>query len=127
MDDDEHDSGRVDFSALGPPIAAHRLDALVAATVHRGAGELARRAQDGAVIRMVVAWRRPLIAVSGLAAAAAIVLLARPVHVAPNAAIASAQGSARTAAPAGSIAEALGIPAGYAEAVEGSTRGKAEP
>ena len=123
-DDHEHDSRRIDFAALGPPLAADRLDALAAAAVALGAEELARRERGGAVVRLVVAWRRPLLAVSGLAAAAAIALLARPVR--PAALIASAPASAQSA---GSIAEALGIPEAYAASVEGSARagGRAEP
>jgi hypothetical protein len=108
MDDQMSESGPLDFSRLGPPLAAGRLDALIAAAVRAGDADLQRRRGAVAVVRVVVAWRRPLLALSGLAAAAAITLLLRGSPVAPAAAPNEV-----------SVAEALGIPAAYAERVEG--------
>ena len=104
----------VDLSALGPPLDANRLDALVAASVARGADELRRRRAGGGIVRVVVAWRRPLLAVSGLAAAASLALLVRS---------APARSGATAETASGTIAEALGIPAVYAESVEGHAAG----
>ena len=119
MRDDQHDSGRVDFSALGPPVAAGRLEALAAATARRAAGELARRARGGGgVIGIVIAWQRPVLAFSALAAAAAILVIAgRPAS--------QAQLATDVRAPA-TVAEALGIPAAYAYEVEESVPGTPE-
>lgn len=108
MADQMNDDGPIDFSALGPALAADRLDALVAAAVLRGADDLDRRRGVTAVVRVVVAWRRPLLALSGLAAAAAIAVLVRPVRT-----------TSSDGATAGTVAEALGIPAAYAASVEG--------
>ena len=107
-DDHVRDSDRIDFSVLGPPLDADRLDALIAAAAARGSGELARRERGGGVVRLVVAWRRPLLAVSGLAAAAAIVLLLPRSHERDR------RVRANITQSVGSIAEALGIPETYA-------------
>jgi hypothetical protein len=114
MDDSTNENTPVDFSAFGPPITADRLEALVAAAVRGGGEELRRRRSGAAVVRVVVAWRRPLLVLSGLAAAAAIALIERPVAIA-------------TSEPAvdNSIAEALGVPPAYAESVEGRAHGAA--
>jgi hypothetical protein len=98
----------IDFSKLGPPLPAERFEALVAAAVRAGDADLQRRRGAIAVVRVVIAWRRPLLALSGLAAAAAITLLVRGAPTAPTA-----------SASSDSVAEALGIPASYAERVEG--------
>jgi hypothetical protein len=111
MDDHTDERTPLDFSSLGPPLTADRLETLVAAAVRGADDELRRRRSGMAVVRVVVAWRRPLLAISGLAAAAAIALLVR---TAPSA----SSGSTSTAS-AGSVAEELGIPAAYAESVEG--------
>jgi len=108
MNDHMNERSRIDFSALGPPVPADRFDAGVAAAVRRGEDDLRRRRGAAAVVRVVIAWRRPVLACSGLAAAAAIALLARTAPPAPS-----------QPAAAASIAEALGIPAGYAVSVEG--------
>jgi hypothetical protein len=110
MDEEMNEQSAMDFSSLGPPIAADRFDALVAATARRGEEELQRRRGGAAVVRVVLAWRRPVLALAGLAAAAAITLFIRtPV-------------AASTTTTAGTVAEALGIPSAYAESVEGSAQ-----
>ncbi len=115
MDDHMDERTPLDFSSLGPPLTAERLETLVAATVRDADDELRRRRSGMAVVRVVVAWRRPLLALSGLAAAAAITLFVR---AAPSAST-SAATSTTSANVAGSVAEELGIPAAYAESVEG--------
>jgi hypothetical protein len=108
MNDHMNERSPIDFSALGPPVTAERFDAAIAAAVRRGEDDLRRRRGGAAVVRVVIAWRRPVLAFSGLAAAAAVALLVRS--------------GARTASnftSAGSVAEALGVPAAYAESVEG--------
>ena len=112
MDDQKNERTPVDFSSLGPSIPAARFDALVAAVARRGEDELHRRRGAVAVVRVVVAWRRPLLALSGLAAAAAITLFVRTASVTTSAATTES-------AAAGSVAEALGVPAAFAESVEG--------
>jgi acyl-CoA reductase-like NAD-dependent aldehyde dehydrogenase len=121
MDDQMNEAAPIDFSSLGPAMPADRLEALVAATVRNADEELRRRRSGIAVVRVVIAWRRPLLALSGLAAAAAITMFVR---AAP-----SASTSATTSASAGSVAEALGVPAAYAESVEGrsANRGTDKP
>ena len=114
MDDQTNERTPVDFSSLGPALPAARLDALVASVARHGEVELQRRRGAVAVVRVVIAWRRPLLALSGLAAAAAITFLVRTKPV-----------STSEAAAAGSVAEALGVPAAYAESVEGRTIGAA--
>lgn len=118
MDDQTSEQTPLDFSALGASLPAARFDALVAAVARRGEDELQRRRGAVAVVRVVIAWRRPLLAVSGLAAAAAIMLFVRAAPV--TSAIATTE-----SATAGSVAEALGVPAAYAESVEGRTAGAA--
>jgi hypothetical protein len=108
MDDQMNESRPIDFSRLGPPLSSERFEALVAAAVRAGESDLQRRRGALAAIRVVVAWRRPLLAISGLAAAAAITLFVRGAPAAPKA-----------SASSDSVAEALGIPAAYAERVEG--------
>jgi hypothetical protein len=110
MDDQMNESRPIDFTRLGPPLSSERFDALVAAAVRAGDSDLQRRRGAVAVVRVVVAWRRPLLALSGLAAAAAITLLVR-----------SAPAASSASATSDSVAEALGIPAAYAERVEGHT------
>jgi acyl-CoA reductase-like NAD-dependent aldehyde dehydrogenase len=112
MDERESETTPMDLSALGPPVSASRLEAMVAAIVRRGEDELARRRGSAGVVRVVIAWRRPLLALSGLAAAAAVALIVRGAPASP----------ANGQVAASSVAEALGIPAGYAESVEGSSR-----
>jgi hypothetical protein len=106
MDDDN----RIDFSSLGPAMARERLDVLVARAVRGGEEDLRRRRGGAAVVRAVIAWRGPLLAFSALAAAAAIALM--------KSAPAQMNRGTSGAAP-GTIAEALGVPAAYAESVEG--------
>ena len=113
MNDHMNERSPIDFSAIGPPLTAGLFDAGVAAAVRRGADDLRRRRSGAAVVRVVIAWRRPVLALSGLAAAAAMLAIAaRP---------------ARRIQPTGvrepaTVAEALGIPGAYAEAVEGRAR-----
>jgi hypothetical protein len=110
MDEHMNDQSPIDFSSLGPPIPADRFEALVAAAARHGEDELQRRrGGGGAVVRVVLAWRRPVLALAGLAAAAAIALLVRTGPAAQTQSIASS-----------TVAEALGIPAAYAESVEGA-------
>ena len=112
------DERAVDFSALGEPVRADRMDAMVAATMRRAVGELERRRGVVGVVRVVVAWRRPVLMLAGLAAAAAMVLIVeRPASVAQSAA-----GTASAASAPATVAEAIGIPAAYAELVEGRAR-----
>ena len=118
MTEHDRDDQPVDFSALGPPLAADRFDELVAAVAHRGADELARRANSDGVIGIVFAWRRPVLALSALAAAAAILLIVRnPVQ---SAQLAELRGPA-------TVAEAIGIPAAYAYDVERASRADTRP
>jgi acyl-CoA reductase-like NAD-dependent aldehyde dehydrogenase len=121
MTERDRDSEAVDFSPLGSPVPAARLEEMVAAAVRRGSPELARRRGAVGVVRVVVAWRRPVLVMSGLAAAAAMAMMVR------SAPVRGAAGASGEAAPARSIAEALGIPAGYATAVEGTSRDGATP
>jgi hypothetical protein len=109
MDEQMNEQSPVDFSSLGPPVSPDRFEALVAAAVRRGGDELQRRRAGGAVVRVVLAWRRPVLALAGLAAAAAIVLLVRTGPAVQTQSRAS-----------DTVAEALGIPAAYAESVEGT-------
>lgn len=110
MNDHMNERSPIDFSALGPPVPAERFEAGIARAIERGAADLQRRRGSAGVVRVVIAWRRPVLVLSGLAAAAAaIVIASRP---APRAQLAT------TGAPA-TVAEAIGIPAAYAEAVEG--------
>ncbi len=120
MSERDLDSGRTDFSALGPSVVRARFDEMVAAAVRRGAAELERRRGATGVVRVLMAWRRPVLVLSGLAAAAAMVLTLR----APSRAAAREMVSPDSG---GSIADALGIPAGYAAAVEGYPNGGAMP
>jgi hypothetical protein len=112
MDDQTNERTPVDFSSLGPAVPAARFDALVTAVSRHGETELRRRRGAGAVARVVVAWRRPLLTLSALAAAAAVALFVRATPV-----------QTTGTAAAGTIAEALGVPAAYAESVEGHTVG----
>jgi hypothetical protein len=112
--DDGRDALPIDFSSFGPPLTVERFDAAVAQAAARGARELERRRSGAGVVRIVVAWRRPLLAISALAAAASVMLLVRPAR---QATLAGAASSAAT--ESSTIAEALGIPASYAESVEG--------
>ena len=114
MDEKPNEQPAVDFSPLGPAIPAERFDALVAAAARRAEEELQRRRRGGAVVRVVLAWRRPVLALAGLAAAAAIALLVRSGPAAQTQSVAS-----------NTVAEALGIPAAYAESVEGTAPGAA--
>ena len=114
MDDHMNETRPIDFSRLGPPLAAERFEALVAAAVRVGDADLQRRRGAIAVVRVVVAWRRPLLAISGLAAAAAIALIVRT------------PAAASVATTSDSVAEALGIPPAYAERVEGRSSSGAE-
>ena len=108
MDDQMNESRPIDFSRLGPPMSAERFDALVAAAVRAGDADLQRRRGALAAMRVVVAWRRPLLTMSGLAAAAAIALIVR-----------ATPSTSRESDTTDSVAEALGIPSAYAERVEG--------
>ena len=108
MDEKTNEQSPMDFSSLGPPISADRFEALVAAAARRGEEELQRRRGGGAVVRVVLAWRRPVLALAGLAAAAAIALFVRTGPTAQTQSLASS-----------TVAEELGIPAAYAESVEG--------
>jgi hypothetical protein len=69
MDEQLNEQSPVDFSSLGPPISADRFNALVAAATRRGEAELERRRSGGerTVVRVVLAWRRPVLALAGLA------------------------------------------------------------
>jgi hypothetical protein len=109
MDEHMNEQSPIEFSPLGAAIPADRLEALVAAAARRGEEELRRRRGGGAVVRVVLAWRRPVLALAGLAAAAAIALLVRAGPAAQTQSLAST-----------TVAEALGIPAAYAESVEGT-------
>jgi len=94
------------------------MEAMVAAAMRRAAGELERRRGVVGVVRVVVAWRRPVLMLAGLAAAAAMILIVeRPASGARSAAGAGIASNA----PA-TVAEAIGIPAAYAELVEGRGR-----
>jgi hypothetical protein len=113
MNDHMNKRSPIDFSALGAPVPANRFEESIATVVRRGEDDLRRRRGGAAIVRVVIAWRRPVLALSGLAAAAAIALLVRTVQSAPP-----------QRAESASIAEALGIPAAYTETVEGRiTRG----
>ncbi|HEV8410829.1 MAG TPA: hypothetical protein VGQ30_09990 [Gemmatimonadaceae bacterium] len=111
MDEQLDEQSPVDFSSLGPSISADRFNALVATATRRGEAELERRRGGGerTVVRVVLAWRRPVLALAGLAAAAAIALLVRTGPAAQTQSLASS-----------TVAEELGIPAAYAESVEGT-------
>jgi hypothetical protein len=114
MRDPIEDDVPFDLSELGPAVGRDRLDALVQAAMRRGAPELARRRRGLAVVRLIVTWRRPLLAFSGLAAAAATVLFLRT-----GAAARPTSGQTVDDSATSSIAESLGVPSAFAQSVEG--------
>ena len=116
---DDRDNDPVDLSALGPVLGADRMNQLVKGALARSIPELERRRRAGVdnVVHVMVAWRRQLLTVSGLAAAAAVIAaLSLPARtVAPT----LWQGSSPANEESVSISEALGVPAAYVESVEG--------
>ena len=57
------DDSPIDYSSLGPPISAARFDALVAKVGRAAQPELQRRRARRGLMRVVVAWRKPLMVV----------------------------------------------------------------
>jgi hypothetical protein len=116
--DPDGDDAPFDLSSFGPPIPAARFDALVANITRAGAPELQRRRSAGGLVRVVVAWRRPLITASGLAAAAGIAVMLRTSPV--TATTARVVSNTTVATDTLTVSTALGIPADLASSVEGT-------
>jgi hypothetical protein len=98
------DAAPLDLSSLRPSQQGAAYEARIAAVMHAAAPQLAAYREQAAALddtmvdlstfRRLRSWRRPVLAVSGLAAAAALALLMLPVGtaVAPSDTLASAAG-----------------------------------
>lgn len=107
----------LDLSALAPRLDVARREARIAAILQASHAELARRQRRPSLALVVVEWRRPVMSLAALAAAAAVTLFVMPARSAATATATFAYG----AAPAdSSVASLLGVPADYAGWVEGS-------
>ena len=119
----DNDSDReitpMDLSALGPPLAPARWDAMVAGAMRASEGELARRAQP-TMSRAVIAWRRPVLAVASLAVAAALVLVLVPQQPSASSASAASGSNGGETSEASTLAESIGIPGDWVRMVEGT-------
>lgn len=109
----------LDLSALGPRLDPARREASIAAILQASQAELARRQRRPSLALVVVEWRRPVMSLAALAAAAAVTLFVMPARFAATATATAT--FAYGAAPAdSSVASLLGVPADYAGWVEGS-------
>ena len=116
---DDRDESPIDYSSLGPPISSARFDALVANIGRAAQPELQRRREQGGLLRVVVAWRKPLMLASGLAAAAGLAVMLRTSPV--TSVIVASRDVGAIASDTLTIATALGIPVEFTTSVEGST------
>lgn len=120
---DDRDESPIDYSSLGPPISSARFDALVANIGRAAQPELQRRrerrSEQGGLLRVVVAWRKPLMLASGLAAAAGLAVMLRTSPV--TSVIVASRDVGAIASDTLTIATALGIPVEFTTSVEGST------
>jgi len=116
--DHDGDDVPLDLSSLGPPISAPRFDALVASIGRAAAPELQRRRAARGLARVVVAWRRPLMIASGLAAAAGFAVMLRIAPVTTTGSLVAT--TSTTTADTLTVSTALGIPADLAASVEGT-------
>ena len=120
---DDRDESPIDYSSLGPPISSARFDALVANIGSAAQPELQRRrerrSEQGGLLRVVVAWRKPLMLASGLAAAAGLAVMLRTSPV--TSVIVASRDVGAIASDTLTIATALGIPVEFTTSVEGST------
>jgi hypothetical protein len=124
---DDRDDSPIDYSSLGPPISSARFDALVANVGRAAQPELERRREQyreqsrehRGLMRVVVAWRKPLMVASGLAAAAGFAVMLRTSPV--TAVIVASRDVGTIASDTLTVSTALGIPAEFTSSVEGST------
>ncbi len=116
---DYRDDSPIDYSSLGPPISSARFDALVASVGRAAQLELQRRREQRGLMRVVAAWRKPLIVASGLAAAAGFAVMLRTSPV--TAVIVASRDVGTIASDTLTVSTALGIPAEFTSSVEGST------
>lgn len=126
---DDRDESPIDYASLGPPISSARFDALVANVSRAAQLELhrrqERRREQRGLMRVVVAWRKPLVVASGLAAAAAFAIMLRTSPVTTLAV--AGRGEGTVASDTLTVATALGIPAEFTSSVEGNTATTPEP
>ncbi len=120
---DDRDDSPIDYSSLGPPISSARFDVLVANVGRAAQPELQRRREQSreqrGLMRVVAAWRKPLIVASGLAAAAGFAVMLRTSPV--TAVIVASRDVGTIASDTLTVSTALGIPAEFTSSVEGST------
>ena len=113
----------IDLFALGPALDGAHFDALVDQALQASATELERRRTRPTLALVVVQWRRPVLSLVGLAAAAAVALTVVPAR-SPRASLGAATVATAGAAfsDSASVAEWLGVPSAYASMVEGRSR-----
>jgi hypothetical protein len=106
----EHEE-RIDLSALDPRRDARRFEARMLGLRRAAAPELLRRSRGPSLWDQLRTWRGPVLAASGLFAAVCVAVLA--VSGGSPSGRAQKTGTRSTTQHSASLAEALGVPAGW--------------